>query len=194
MTTKERILEEALGLFSQNGYDGTSMEQIAELVGIKAPSLYKHFKGKGDIFNTLLDIAEKRYDENFGSADNMKIPDSIEEFVESAMNSVTFTATDPMIKRMRIFLIKEQFRSKRLAEITTRHQIDGLLKMYTRIAEGMMERKIIRKDDPSFVAMELIAPCVLYIAQADREPECLKDVLKMIRKHLMHVCELYRKK
>ena len=56
MTTKERILEEALGLFSQNGYDGTSMEQIAELVGIKAPSLYKHFKGKGDIFNTLLDV------------------------------------------------------------------------------------------------------------------------------------------
>lgn len=39
MTTKERILEEALALFAQNGYDGTSVDQIAKRVGIKAPSL-----------------------------------------------------------------------------------------------------------------------------------------------------------
>lgn len=44
MTTKERILDEALTLFSQNGYDGTSVDHIAERVGIKAPSLYKHYK------------------------------------------------------------------------------------------------------------------------------------------------------
>ncbi len=41
VTTKERILNEALTLFAENGYDGTSMEQIATKVGIKAPSLYK---------------------------------------------------------------------------------------------------------------------------------------------------------
>ena len=49
MTTRDRILEEALRLFSEKGYDGTSVESIAEAVGIKAPSLYKHFKGKEDI-------------------------------------------------------------------------------------------------------------------------------------------------
>ena len=31
MATKDRILEEALTLFSENGYDGTCVEQIAEL-------------------------------------------------------------------------------------------------------------------------------------------------------------------
>ena len=48
MTTKERILEEALTLFAEKGYDGTGVDQIAECVGIKGPSLYKHFKGKED--------------------------------------------------------------------------------------------------------------------------------------------------
>ena len=43
MSTKEKILETALTLFAKNGYDGTSVEQIAQDVGIKAPSLYKHF-------------------------------------------------------------------------------------------------------------------------------------------------------
>ena len=51
MSTKERILDAALTLFAENGYDGTSVEQIANAVGIKAPSLYKHFKGKEDILN-----------------------------------------------------------------------------------------------------------------------------------------------
>ena len=38
--TKKRIMEEALRLFSENGYDAVSVEQIAQAVGIKAPSLY----------------------------------------------------------------------------------------------------------------------------------------------------------
>ncbi len=38
MSTKEKILDAALTLFAENGYDGTSVEQIAIIVGIKAPS------------------------------------------------------------------------------------------------------------------------------------------------------------
>ncbi len=67
MSTKEKILDAALTLFAENGYDGTSMEQIANIVGIKAPSLYKHYKGKEDILNALIDSAEVRYEEMFGS-------------------------------------------------------------------------------------------------------------------------------
>ena len=53
-TTKQKILTEALKLFSQNGYEAVSVEQIANAVGIKAPSLYKHYKGKRDIFDHIL--------------------------------------------------------------------------------------------------------------------------------------------
>ena len=46
MSTKERIVEEALTLFSSRGYQGTSVKNIADAVGIKDSSLYKHFKAK----------------------------------------------------------------------------------------------------------------------------------------------------
>lgn len=59
MTTKERISAEALTLFAENGYDGTGVEQIVEKVGIKAPSLYKHFKDK-EVFYILLLTTRKR--------------------------------------------------------------------------------------------------------------------------------------
>ena len=52
--TKQRILDEALRLFSQSGYDAVSVERIASAVGIKAPSLYKHFKSKQEIFDAIV--------------------------------------------------------------------------------------------------------------------------------------------
>ena len=43
MDTKSRILDEALTLFSEKGYANVFVSEIAERVGIKAPSLYKHY-------------------------------------------------------------------------------------------------------------------------------------------------------
>ena len=50
MPTKERILYAALDLISEKGYDGVGVDLIAENAGLKGPSLYRHYKGKEDIF------------------------------------------------------------------------------------------------------------------------------------------------
>ena len=51
--TKERILEEALKLFSQSGYMGTSMNDIAAELGVTKAALYKHYKSKQAGQNSL---------------------------------------------------------------------------------------------------------------------------------------------
>ena len=53
--SKQRILDESLKLFSTNGYEATSIAQIAEAVGIKKASLYSHFKSKGEILDTVIE-------------------------------------------------------------------------------------------------------------------------------------------
>lgn len=63
-TTRQRILTEALKLFSKEGYEAVSVEQIANAVGVKAPSLYKHYKSKRDIFRSILQVMEQRDREN----------------------------------------------------------------------------------------------------------------------------------
>jgi len=170
------------------------MEQIAQNVGIKAPSLYKHFKGKEDILNSLIDTAEARYEENFGSDKKIgKIPDSIDEFIHETVEKIRFTISDPMIRKMRIFLVQEQFRNERLAEITTRHQIGGVQKMYQAIIEGMMQKGILAKGDSALLALELTAPVVILLSKVDRQPNSKKESLKIIRKHLQHFFETYKK-
>jgi AcrR family transcriptional regulator len=53
MGTDQRILEAATALFSEKGYHGTSMREVAAAVGIKAGSLYNHFPGKEDLLFTI---------------------------------------------------------------------------------------------------------------------------------------------
>ena len=52
--TREIILEEALNLFSVKGYQSVTVKEIAQAVGIKDSSLYKHFDSKQAIYDTLL--------------------------------------------------------------------------------------------------------------------------------------------
>ena len=167
MSTKEKILDAALTLFAENGYDGTSVEQIANIVGIKAPSLYKHYKGKEDILNALIDSAEERYE------------------------VISFTMRDPIIRKTRMLLVQEQFRNERISEVTTRHQLDGIQRMFAKIIKGMMDEGIVVKDDPKLLAAELTAPAVLQIARADRQPQCEKECMEYIEKHLRHFCKVY---
>jgi AcrR family transcriptional regulator len=63
-STKMRILTEAIRLFAADGYRAVSVERIAQAVGIKAPSLYKHYRSKHDIFESILREMERRDAEN----------------------------------------------------------------------------------------------------------------------------------
>ena len=52
--TRERILQTALDLFIEQGYDKASLREIAERVGVTKAALYYHFASKEEIFRTLL--------------------------------------------------------------------------------------------------------------------------------------------
>ena len=76
MTTKERIIEEALTLFAEKGYQGTSVKNIADAVGIKDSSLYKHYKSEQEIFDTIvqeMSLRMERISLDFGLPGEIRI-------------------------------------------------------------------------------------------------------------------------
>ena len=147
---------------------------------------------KEDILNALIDSAEVRYDELFGSEDHIgKIPENREEFINVTMGRVSFTMKDPVIRKIRMLLVQEQFRNERISEVTTKHQLEGIQGMFAKIIKGMMEAGIVVKDDPKLLAVELTAPAVLQIARSDRQPQREEECLECIERHLKHFCRVY---
>ena len=51
---RKRILEAALDVFSQHGYRGATLDQIAEAAGLSKPNILYYFSGKEEIHVTLL--------------------------------------------------------------------------------------------------------------------------------------------
>jgi AcrR family transcriptional regulator len=94
-STKEIIKKTALSLFAQKGYYGTTMNDIAKLVGIKTPSLYSHFSGKEELFFSVYEDLANEYvsltDQIMNTAESMDIEDRLfyifEQFIIYYINN-----------------------------------------------------------------------------------------------------------
>ena len=190
--TKDRILFAALDLISEKGYDGVGVDLIAENAGLKGPSLYRHYKGKEDIFFSLIDMVESHYSKGSGWK-NTEVGslESMDDLIEKAMSRVRFTMQDDIICKVRRILAMEQFRSERMAELTTRYHLENLQKLYTGIFADMMKKGILKQDDPEYLALEFVSPVTLLIHIFDRQPEREAEVLEKIRKHFEHFVKTY---
>ena len=192
MPTKERILYAALNLFAEKGYDGVGVDLIAENAGLKGPSLYRHFKGKEDIFQSLINLVASHYEEGFGLKNKPgEFPESMNELIENAMGRIQFTMHDDIVRKTRRILAMEQFRSKRMAALATSYHVENLQRMYAGIFAGLMERGMLKRDDPELLALEFVSPVSLLIHMYDRQPEREEEVLDKIRKHFEHFAEVY---
>ena len=179
--TKERILAAALEMFSQNGYAGTNIRELSESLGLVKSAMYRHFKSKEAIWNTLLDELIAYYEARFGSSEHLPpVPDSLEELLTTTMRMVNFTIHDEKVVKSRKLLSIEQYRDERARDLATKYFLTGLKDMFTPIFAGMMEKGLLRKDDPAMLAFAYTAPISALIHLCDREPEKAENAMTQV--------------
>ena len=190
--TKERILATALDMFSQNGYAGTNIRELTASLGLVKSSMYRHFKCKEEIWNTLLDEMIAYYDERFGSPEHLPpVPEALEELVAMTVRMVNLTVHDEKIVKTRKLLMIEQFRDDRARDLATKHFLIGLREMFTPVFQGMMDKGLIRKDDPAMLAFAYTAPISALIHLCDREPDRTEEVIQQIEAFSRHFVKVY---
>ena len=137
-TTKQRILTEAVKLFSTEGYEAVTVDQIAAAVGIKAPSLYKHYKNKRDIFDSILHFMEQRDEEHAlacslpeGTAAAMPeayAQSSMEDLITFSKQQFRYWTEDEFASAFRKMLTVEQYRSEEMSGLYHQYLGAGPLK------------------------------------------------------------------
>ena len=190
--TKERILEAALEMFSQYGYAGTNIRELSASLGLVKSGVYKHYESKEAIWNALLDQMIAYYGEHFGSPEHLPpVPDSLEELAQLTMHMVNITVHDEKIIMTRKVLTLEQYRDVRARELATKHFLTGLTEMFTQIFTGMMEKGLLRKDDPKMLAFAYTAPISALIHLCDREPEKTEEAIVQVEMFSRHFVKTY---
>lgn len=184
MHTKEKILDTALTLFSEQGYDAVSVGEIAEAVGIKPPSLYKHFKNKEDIFESCVAY----FYEKMGALNQKLLPaaDREVEFYQDitdesllliAHSLFTFYLTDSVAARFRKMLLIGRYRSPRLDQLFEMLFVDGAIEGEAAIFAKLVEASIFKPTNPKILAMRFYTPIFFLLQKYDLQPEKLDEAL-----------------
>ena len=190
--TKSRLLEAALEMFSQNGYEGTNIRELSASLGLGKSSLYRHFESKEEIWNAMLDEMEAYYNVKFGSQENLPvIPKNTEELKELTLRMLDFTLHDKKVIMTRRILLTEQFRDERVRALATKHFKTGLEAMFARIFAGMMENGSLKKNDPAMLALAYTAPISTLVQLCDREAEKQGEVINEAEAFIEHFINTY---
>lgn len=205
MTTKERIVDEALTLFSSKGFKGTSVKNIADAVGIKDASLYKHFASKQEILDTIMENLGRHIaamSENFG------LP--VETDLESAVKVYAQFDEKKLVEfsnRIFLFYLKDSFISRfwRMGNIEQYQnaEVYGIFKQFfmvdsityqTALFAEMSKEGIFIEADPQVMAMNFYTPIFFLLSKYSNDTEHEKEALEQLDKQIREFYRIYKKR
>lgn len=198
--TKQEILDAALELFSVQGFEATSIAQIAGTVGIRKASLYSHFKNKQAILDALIKEVLEQYAEHsiFAMVDwnnpaftKDKLDMTPDAAVQMIQGQLRYILHDPAISRARKMLTIEQFQNPELAKLQTRQNYADVLRYFTGLVGFLIRQGVLTEDDPEIMAAQLCLPITVWINLCDREPKREQEVMELVERHIRQFFRLY---
>ena len=200
VNTKQEILKAALDLFSRQGFEATSISQIAGVVGIQKASLYSHFANKQAILEALVKEVLEQYGKHSiiagtdWTGNAVSLPMTADAAVEMIQGQICYILHDPVISRARKMLTIEQFRNPELARLQTKQNYTDVLQYFTGLTKRLIQNGILTDDDPEIMAAQLCLPVTTWINLCDREPEREAEVMKLVEKHVRQFFRIYQPK
>ena len=201
MNTKEKILDEALTLFSEKGYANVFVGDIADRVGIKAPSLYKHYKNKQAIFDAIIDEMNRRFTEQAkamqingnDAAKDAGIYETLSEdqLLKLGREFFLYYLHDDYNRKFRKMLTLEQFHDKDLAKVYSKLYVDDPLSYQGMLFGFMVTAGVLKTENVQVMTLHFYAPIYFMLTVCDREPDREAEMLKLLDEHIKQFDRLY---
>lgn len=188
-TTKEKILLTSLKLFAQDGYEAVSISKISGELGMAKSALYKHYKNKRDIFDSIIN----RMDElDYERAREYNMPDgNMDEIIKEYRNISTDKIriyTEAQFKHwteeefpslFRRMLTLEQYRNQEMSDLYQKYLVSGPIDYMTYLFAGITGKK----EEAKQLAIEFYGPIFLMYSLYDNKREG-DDLTEMLKNHV----------
>lgn len=196
--TKEKILMTALHLFARDGYKAVSVSTIAGELGMTKGALYKHYKNKRDIFDS---IVERMYQVDAKRAKQYEVPQvkyeiqpeayrnqSVEKMMDFTAAQFDFWTKDDFASDFRKMLALEQYRDTEMAELYNQCIVAGPVAYMEDIFRELIKEGVLNEENPRQLAVEYYAPLFLLIHMYDKngKDENYAAILCNHTKHFMY--------
>lgn len=168
---KEEILIVALHLFARDGYEAVSVSQIAGELDMTKGALYRHYKSKRDIFDSIVKRMEQQDSEQ---ARENEVPEesiektpeeyqniSFDDFVEYSKSMFEYWTEDDFASSFRKMLTIEQFRSEGMQKLYQQYLVSGPAEYVKDLFKNM------KIENPEETAVKFYANMFFYYSMYD---------------------------
>lgn len=165
ISTKQKILDFSLTLFSQRGYSAVSIRDICKEVNIKESSIYYHFKNKQSILDELQDLFEVTASGLMKVLDQaLTHADSIHKLSGEKISNIFFEdylMNDFCNKFIRVLII-EKNNNKEFQALYDKWVFNEPLCFQAKIFALLIEKKVIKPVNNEYLAIKYYSPILLY--------------------------------
>lgn len=153
---RHRILEQVLEVFVENGYVGTTTDQLAAAASASKQTFYKEFGDKEGVFTALIAYACDRVDDPFVPlVERMETVETAEQGVELLAAQMLRSIMTPYVQQLRRLVIAEAVRFPQLGRMFWENGFQRLLGSITRCLEVLGRRGLLAVEDPRVAAHHL---------------------------------------
>lgn len=204
MNTKEKITYEALTLFSKKGYKGTSVKNIADAVGIKDSSLYKHFKSKEEILDTIMFEIKKHIVDvtwDFGvpkGEDNEKAVAFYASLDQEGLavfckKIFLFYLRDDLLSKFWRMGTMEQFQNDQVYALFGKFFFEDSIQYLAELFGEMIRQNIFTEADPETMAIGFYSPIFFLLSKYAELKGKEEEVLTILEKQVREFYRVYKK-
>jgi len=200
--TKERIFEEALTLFSQHGYEAASVRDIAGKLGMTQAALYKHYKNKQAIFDSIINRMKDNERTRAGEYNMPAVTDepdadsykslSVSQLKLYSHIQFLYWTEDAFASRCRKMLCLEQYHNYNASFLYQQYLINGQFVYMEKIISELIRQGQWAQGNAWDMAVEYYGPilAMIFIYDGIEDKESVKTKLKA---HIANIIKKYRK-
>jgi len=195
--TKEKIFDVSLELFSQKGYNGVSIREIAREVGIRESSIYNHYKNKEAILDAIIDYFKTKLSQSGLPEEDAEalMEQGPEVYFEVGAKMYIDQINTPQMEKIWRLVSIETYHNEKIREFFKKELLEEPITVWENVFQMMIEKKKIKPLNPRTLAYEYFSFIIFlffeyFVLKYDEDFDSFMDLaLKKLGNHTEFLLE-----